>query len=116
MFHSAIDTPIPRQLHTSGPLPISGLPVNRCAGNSSLSFAGSARRIDASVLANFLPSGIAGETHAGLLQTYSQPITKNGLPRSYTLIGPVLMRPRLMSGAEQDGQAMPLNTSGCGSQ
>lgn len=79
------------------------------AGNSSLSFAGNARKIDASVLANFLPSPtpafVADDGPPGVevdddavaaaavvvvederqtfdRQTYSHPMTKNGLPRS----------------------------------
>ena len=43
-------------------------------------------------------------------------MTKNGLTRSYILIGPELMRPRFRSGEEHTGHEMPLNTSGCGSQ
>lgn len=68
-----------------------------------------------SVLANFRPSGQA-DMQAGLLQTYSHPMTKNGRSKSYILTGPEVIRPLLMSGVVQLGQDIPLNTRGCGSQ
>lgn len=44
--------------------------------------------IDESILENVRPSGDVAATHCALLQMYSQPIIKNGLSRSYILIGP----------------------------
>lgn len=41
---------------------------------------------------------------------------KNGLSRSYILIGPERIRPLLVNGPEQSGQAIPLKTNGWGSQ
>lgn len=38
--------------------------------------------IEASVLANLRPSDVVLAIQAGLLQTYSQPIIKNGFSRS----------------------------------
>jgi hypothetical protein len=49
--------------------------------------------MDESMLENIRPSGDVAATHCALLQRYSQPIMKNGLSRSYILIGPDRIRP-----------------------
>lgn len=69
-----------------------------------------------SVDANLRPSGEVAVVQVGERQTYSQPTIKNGFSMSYILTGPDEIRPRFKSGVEQLGHAIPLKTSGCGSQ
>ena len=49
--------------------------------------------MDESILENLRPSGDVAVTHCALLQTYSQPMMKKGLSRSYILIGPERILP-----------------------
>lgn len=69
--------------------------------------------MDASVLANLRPSlWVFGGQQTGEVQAYSQPMTKNGLPRSYILRGPDMMRPLFTREDPHAGHAIPLNTRG----
>ena len=111
MSQTVLDTPTACQLHGA-----SIERPNSSAGNSSCKRRGSERMMAASVLASLRPSGAPATLHTTLWQTYSQPMMKNGLPMSYTLIGPERMHPRLSSGPAQCGHAMPFRTSSCGSQ
>lgn len=73
--------------------------------------------MELSVDAYLRPSGDdVAAMHAGERQMYSHPTMKKGRSMSYILTGPELIRPLLMSGAEQLGHAIPLKTRGCGSQ
>jgi len=115
-FHRPLLTPIAFQFQTFAPLPESASPCSNRAGNSSLRSIGNERKMEGSVDANLRPSGEVAAMQGGERHTYSQPTIKNGFSISYIFTGPELIRPLLMSGAEQLGHAIPLNTSGCGSQ